>query len=1448
MSDTILKYAGLKLTLDGAEQFVANMKKATHETMLAYEEMKRLRYEQKASGDAAGTAAAVQKQMAVVYQKQAASLKTVRMELQKYREEGSNTAMIDKLSEKEAKLETQLARTKNQYRDITIEAGKAQSAQYQFGLRLEEQGKRLEDYGNKMLKFGATMSAAVTLPLTKIAKSSVEAAVELETTMANVRKVTNLGDAAIGRLEQSFRDLSKEIPISTQSLGELAEAGGRMFKQKDDLLEFTRMMADLNNTTNIVGEEGSEAMMRFMSVVKTAPSEFQSLGSSIVDLGNNFTTTESDILLTSKNLASAGRAAGMSTPDILAFGAALSSMNIKAEKGGTAISRLITTLEKEVASGGDKLEKFASIAGMTAEEFADSWRKNPTDALMAFFEGMGKVQEQGGSLISVLDELSIRDIRMSDVVRLLSINHDDLAKAVDRSRSAWQNGSALQQEAAQRYATTAAQLEIQKNRLQDVAVAIGQKLIPILVPLGEKIVGIADAFSNLDPSLQNAIINFGLFAAAIGPMTTVAGAVSSAIGGMEQAVGRFMKARAMTKEIIPAADEAVRALGAIAPAGSAAAAGVEAVGAAASSGTGLLGKFVSALTGPAGIVLAAGAAVGAIGLLVAKMTETSGATKEIQSSVDELQESFNKEKSAIEENYQGIALMAARLEELASATHPTNDQISLMNVYIEKLNEQVPGLGLSFDAATGKINKSAEEMDAFIKSAKDTALAKVYIDQLSDAYQKMAEADLKIAEKESDFKKLGDAVSEAKKLLDGSGTSFSGFLTQMEEMGTTTATVSDGVKTHLEGLYETMRTQADKLEQDGGLGIRSVLQNEFDWLLGQEDQVIGEMKSTTAELQGEVTTREEAYRNYAQAQTEDAETLAHSLAQSGEQVNSYLQTATGAMVEIVSGASADFEEASSAYQSALESAKSNTDQWATGLISMTELSLEEMQENARQNLETMTQWRDDLYELHGKIPEDVYEMFQRLGPSYSSVVEQLANMEESELAPALADMVLLFADTRLQTAEELGKMPEDQAEALGAMLEWLETNGYAIPEQYRTLFENASTAAEESMHVGEHAEDDVKQATDAYEGLGESLPPIVETTGKDTTTAAQTGFKVGTAVGDDAGLAMSRMQDFQIEIPGIAGQAGTLSTSALEDNLDISGVTASQYKAGADEANKGATSMESISGDTGENMTSAYREALNFKSPTDDEMKDADESLQGGGDTLARQNSKNGEQASAQFRDKLQQMKFYTQDILKQTAMIVRETGETVTSNMSNIASASASAWRSSYGTFRSAGAYTMDGLVRGINSRYSSVVNAAASLASAANSAYRRRLAINSPSRVMEENGRYTVEGLVRGVIQMKSQAARAAEEIADVVMGGLDFSDASSSLVIPAEYTMIHPQAMGTGATQETVYPGSAGSVFNVTFEYYGTTESERDQFDRFANYIESRLRRTQSGLQTV
>ena len=130
--------------------------------------------------------------------------------------------------------------------------------------------------------------------------------------------------------------MSTEVATGADSIAEVTAVAGQLGIQNQYLVDFTRTMIDLGNSTDIAASEGAVSLAQFANVTGMSQGLFSNFGAALVDLGNNFATTESAILNMATRLASAGSQVGMTQPQILGFATALSSVGLEAEAGGTA--------------------------------------------------------------------------------------------------------------------------------------------------------------------------------------------------------------------------------------------------------------------------------------------------------------------------------------------------------------------------------------------------------------------------------------------------------------------------------------------------------------------------------------------------------------------------------------------------------------------------------------------------------------------------------------------------------------------------------------------------------------------------------------------------------------------------------------------------------------------------------------------------------------------------------------------------------------------------------------------------------------------------------------------------------------------------------------------------------------------------------------------------------
>ena len=259
---------------------------------------------------------------------------------------------------------------------------------------------------------------------------------------------------------------------------------------------------------------------------------------------NNFATTESDIVSMANRLAASGTLAGLTNQEILGLATAMSSVGIEAEAGGTAMTQTLAAIESAVAAGGEDLQKFAIVAGESSEEFASKWKNKPVEAIQDFIRGLGTLDERGASATMVLDDMGLSGVRQSNMLKSLALAADTMTGAVDLSNRAWNENTALTNEASTRYETTESKLKMLKNQVVDMAIDLGGPFVDALKngleaskPLIQTLSDMAKKFNELSPAQQQHIMKWLAISAAAGPALSILGKLTTGLGSMFKVFG-----------------------------------------------------------------------------------------------------------------------------------------------------------------------------------------------------------------------------------------------------------------------------------------------------------------------------------------------------------------------------------------------------------------------------------------------------------------------------------------------------------------------------------------------------------------------------------------------------------------------------------------------------------------------------------------------------------------------------------------------------------------------------------------------------------------------------------------------------------------------------------------------------------------------------------------------
>ena len=638
-----------------------------------------------------------------------------------------------------------VAELQNRYEQLAKSMRQAyidDSAFTKFGKSAQELGSKFKNVGESISGFGSALTKGVTAPIVAGAGIALKAAIDYESAFAGVKKTVDGTPQQFEKLSASIRNMAKEMPASATEIAAVAEAAGQLGVPIGSIEGFTKTMINLGVSTNLSAEEAATSISKIGNIMQVSGDDLDSwsakFGAAVVGLGNNFATTESDIVQMSNRLAASGKLAGLTMPEILGLATAMSSVGIEAEAGGTAMTQTLTGISKAVSEGGEQLKIYADTAGLTADQFAEKWKTKPAEALQDFIKGLGKASESGKDANKILEKLGLTGVRQSNMLKSLGLAAETMGKAMNVANSEWEKGTALTDEASKRYETMESKLKMLKNELIDIAIEFGGPLLDALrdgldiaKPWIATLSDMAKKFSSLSTEQQQNIIKWGLIAAAAGPALKILGGGISVIGGFVKAIGGLSKGIGILSgsfKYLKDFGGAANSLKTVA--GSAGA--VETAIAGATSSTGTFAGALGALANPIGL-LVGGSALLAAGLVYLgnKKDEARIKTEEFGSQLsDTARGELKNFQKTVDETSAAVANFgthAGDAEKVSGAFKKLYDEIV---DGADKVNQRMAELGSKWGLSEEDIARAQE------KNAQVVSNTEAMMNQINDIYQR----------------------------------------------------------------------------------------------------------------------------------------------------------------------------------------------------------------------------------------------------------------------------------------------------------------------------------------------------------------------------------------------------------------------------------------------------------------------------------------------------------------------------------------------------------------------------------------------------------------------------------------------------------------------------------------------------------------------------------------
>lgn len=621
---------------------------------------------------------------------------------------------------------------------------------------------------SKSLEFANTVKPYSMLSFAGIA-AATKTAIEFEDAWAGVTKTVDGTPQQLAKIDDGLKNLAQTTSSTYQDIAHYAELAGQMGIPTDSIVGFTKTITELGDTTNLVGEEAAQSIAKFSNVMvsqsKKTNTYYSRLGSTIVDLGNKFSTTESDIMDMATRLGVAGKMVGLNSNQVLGLSTALSSLGIEAAAGGSSVSKMLKKIDLAVSTGDENLSKFAEVSGMTSQQFQKAWGEDAAGTFLKFVEGIGKSSD----ITKTLNDLGITEIKQAQSMGALAQSSDVLANALNVSKNAWNSNTAMANEAEKRYATLKSQLSQTWEAIKQAGDELGQAFAPTLTDLLKIVKKAANAFSNLDEGTQQTIAKMLLLTAAAYP---TAKGVSKVAGATQSAVVFFTKAHPKLQKVADGFGIAAKE------------------GEVASTSIVSLGKgFV--LTHPAitAVTVALGAFAGAVVWADKKRKETMetankelaykdtdyAVTLKVIDSYEQYAKSMSKTKTSMGEivtqymqNNKTASHLMKTIQDLNAKESLNATQKTMLAEAVRELNQLYPDLGVEIDENTGKLNLNDDAHYSSIDAIKERITQiqeEAKQEALASIAKKNAAAQLKAELKNAELTESIKSTTEAFKKL-----------------------------------------------------------------------------------------------------------------------------------------------------------------------------------------------------------------------------------------------------------------------------------------------------------------------------------------------------------------------------------------------------------------------------------------------------------------------------------------------------------------------------------------------------------------------------------------------------------------------------------------------------------------------------------------------------------
>lgn len=384
----------------------------------------------------------------------------------------------------------------------------------------------LNSMGKTMTSAGKTLTAAVTAPILGIGAAAFGSATDFETSFAQLMTIADNSTVSVEDLRDGVKDLSSELGISASDISEAAYSAISAGQDTADALKFVNSAAKLARGGFTKVSTATDVLTTALNAYGLEAEDVTHISDVLIETQNEGKTTVDELAASMGRVIPTAASANVGLEDLASQYVALTKNGIGTAEATTYINSMLNELSKTGTTASDM---FKEAAGVSFPDFIAAG--GSTAEAMEIL-----AQSCAAAGLSVNDAFGSAEA--GKAANTLVQHATDSITALDNMRN-----SAGQTEAA--YATmsetTAVKLAEMKTNLENLAITLGETLIPLVTPLIESITtgltSITEKWNSLDEGTQQMIIKIATIAAVVGPLLIIGGKLAQGISSITTLIG-----------------------------------------------------------------------------------------------------------------------------------------------------------------------------------------------------------------------------------------------------------------------------------------------------------------------------------------------------------------------------------------------------------------------------------------------------------------------------------------------------------------------------------------------------------------------------------------------------------------------------------------------------------------------------------------------------------------------------------------------------------------------------------------------------------------------------------------------------------------------------------------------------------------------------------------------